>query len=220
MIAADDPRHGLVAGHNAGCRCDPCDLAKYRYDKQRKAELHVTGQRRTVPTYRITRRIEALQALGWSLRLIAAEAGVTHSHLHEKAGRKFSWRTTFDAIDEAYQRLSMTLPPETTAGERSGAVRTRNSAHRKGYAPPLAWDDIDTDEEPNASPQNADWEHEVDEAMVLRVVNEGGRRPRRLTNAEATECVRILIARGHNSTVIYEVYGLQANRYFRIERAA
>jgi hypothetical protein len=220
VIAPDDPRHGTVRGHNASCRCDPCDLAKYRYDKQRKAELHATGERRVVDSYRVKRRIEALQALGWPLRRIAVEAGVTHNHLTEHGRRKFAFRATFDAIDQAYQRLSMTLPPETTTGEKSGAARARNNARRKGYAPPLAWDDIDTDVEPNATPQNPDWEHDIDEAMVLRVVNEGGRRPRRLTNAEARECVRILIDRGHNSTVINEVYGLQANRYFQIERGA
>jgi hypothetical protein len=121
-----------------------------------------------------------------------------------------------EAIAAVYGELCMTPAPNAGINNHVRAV-----AWRHGWAPPLAWDAIDDPNEvPNPSPQNPDWEHEIDEAMVLRVVNEGGRRPRRLTNAEATECVRILIDRGHSSTVIQDVYGLKAERYYRIERAA
>jgi hypothetical protein len=213
MIPADDPRHGSVRGHNAGCRCDPCDLAKYRYDKQRKAELHNTGQRRTVPAYRIQRRVEALQALGWPLRKIAAEAGVTHNHMTDL--RKFAWRSTFEAIDGAYRRLSMTFPPETTAGEKSGVVRTRNHARRNGYAPPLAWDDIDDPDETPAeaySPRGrAVKPRPVDDVVVDRILS-GRVVPS--TNAERREVVRRWMADGRSYRALEALTGWRVERYF------
>jgi hypothetical protein len=225
VIADDDPRHGTVQGHNARCRCAPCDLAKYRYDKQRKAELHATGQRRIVPAYRIQRRVEALQALGWSLRKIADEAGVTHNHMTDV--RKFAWRTTFDAIDGVYQRLSMTFPPETTAGEKSGAVRTRNHARRNGYAPPLAWDE-DSIDDPDAIPateeyaplRNANGDTKaipVDDVVVDRILS-GRVVPS--TNAERREVVRRWMTDGRSYRALEALTGWRVERYYDSSDAA
>jgi hypothetical protein len=42
-----------------------------------------------------------------------------------------------------YERLSMTLPPETTTAEKCDATRSRGIARRNGWLPPLAWNNID-----------------------------------------------------------------------------
>jgi len=90
-----------------------------------------------VPTIGATRRVQALVAIGWTLTAIATQCG--HRHL------QWAWElahATSPAISEAshwaiadtYERLSMTL---------GGSKRAVNMAARYGWAPPLAWEDID-----------------------------------------------------------------------------
>jgi hypothetical protein len=169
-VLPDDKRHGTTAGHNAGCRCEPCCAAKLAYDKRRRLDA-ANGKPRKVPAYRVTRRVEALQALGWSLRRIAAEAGVTYNHLAEYGyDRDAVYADHFEKIDAAYRRLCMTLPPEDTPGQRSGAQRTRSHARRNGFLPPLVWDDIDDPAE-----QPTDWQYRpADRTEQLRDLAEQG----------------------------------------------
>lgn len=149
-MSPDDPRHGSPAGHNAGCRCEPCCAAKLAYDKRRRFDL-MQGRDRTIPAWRLTRRIEALQTRGWSLRAIAAEAGVTHNHLVTYGrSRNRVYAAVFYKIDDAYERLAMKEPRQVTRGEKSGVARTKNFARRNGLVPPLAWIDID---DPNERPR-------------------------------------------------------------------
>lgn len=168
-IAADDPRHGTSAGYIAGCRNECCWRAKQRYDKRRRLELLTTGQYRTVSNVGSIRRIQALQYLGWSVPKIAEHVGISDRHLYNLHRHPTIYTSTAAAIAAAYERLAMLLPPETTTGERISAVRARNHARRNGWAPPLAWDDIDDpSERPNvghstslyrASELAAEWDH-------------------------------------------------------------
>ena len=140
----DDPRHGTNAGHKAHHAhgeppCEPCKLA---HAKARKRWLHArrNGQPAYVPALGTQRRIRALQALGWPIETIAAEAGWVHGNSVTSIFQFESiQRRTRDRIANVYERLSATPGPSS---------RTRILATRKGYAPPLAWDCIDTDEEP------------------------------------------------------------------------
>jgi hypothetical protein len=209
-----DDRHGKINTYkNLKCRCDACSLANRRYEKRRLLLAH-RGAAPRLSSLGFQRRVRALAAIGHPSSAVADALGIARGNLSVKLRSPYVYRATHNAMCAIYDELCMT--PRTDHLGRRTAAR----AHRNGWASPLAWDDIDTDEAPTYGDQNPDWEHSIDEAMVLSVINEGGRRPRRLTNAEARECVRILIDRGHNSTVINEVYGLQANRYFQIERGA
>lgn len=152
-MSPDDPRHGTTAGHNAGCRCLPCRRAKLRYDKQRRAD-ELSGKPRRVPAWRVARRLEALQALGWPLRRLGAETGIRFNHLNLIRDRETVTLATFRAVDEAYERLCMSSPPMLTPGQRSGITRTRKSAAARGFLPPLAWTNID---DVNESP--TDWQY-------------------------------------------------------------
>lgn len=146
---ADDERHGTSAGYIAGCRDECCLRAKVRYDKQRRWELHTTGKYRKVPSFRVIRRIRALQALGWSVPQIAKRCDMSFQHLYMLSRHETAYVTTLETIVGVYDVLSMSLPPETNMGERIGASRARNHARRMGWPPPLAWSDIDDpDEEP------------------------------------------------------------------------
>lgn len=91
------------------------------------------------------RRIQALACLGWSISEQARRLGWTVANYANLQNRNQVSAKTARAVRALYDELSM-----TPAGERPGAERARRDAVRKGYQPPLAWDDdlIDlTDEE-------------------------------------------------------------------------
>lgn len=82
------------------------------------------------------RRVQALVAIGWTLTEIAAEAGWTVGNLSGlvSAGERVTAGTA-RAFAAVYDRWSMT--PRTGAS----ADRARRFAARRGWLPPLAWDD-------------------------------------------------------------------------------
>jgi transcriptional regulator with XRE-family HTH domain len=111
-----------------------------------------------VPIRGITRRVQALNALGWSLRVIAENAGLSESELQNIANgaNRFVMTNTADAIHRVYEDMSMRLPRAVTRPERSAVGRARNSAAARGFVPPLAWDDIDRDPHPITVPDVKD----------------------------------------------------------------
>jgi len=160
-LCDDDPRHGTLAGHAAGCRCDACDLAKLRYDKRRKLD-HATGKPRRAPAWPTVRRIRALQALGHSLPAIADAAGLNRRSINNPTFRgETVYVSTAHGVDKAYRALCMTRP------EGFYADRGRRAAARKGWAPPLAWDDID---DPTETPPSHQGDGGVDPVVVERVL--------------------------------------------------
>jgi hypothetical protein len=90
------------------------------------------------------RRIQALQAAGWTHAHLAARSGVRTSLVLSQPGR---WVTAALAakVAAAYDELAMTGGP---------SARTRSRAAAKGWPPPLAWDD-DTIDDPAAEPAAA-----------------------------------------------------------------
>lgn len=98
------------------------------------------------------RRVQALVALGWSERHIAAQMPVSYSHLAKviQGTHEVTARTAAKAR-AVYDRLWDQAPPETTRGERIVAARSRARAARSDWPPPLAWDDDEIDD-PAASP--------------------------------------------------------------------
>ena len=142
-MSPDDPRHGTTAGHNAGCRESCCGEAKTRYDKRRRWEA-LQGQSRLVPATGTRRRVRALQAIGYSFPAIGEAASISPKTVADLCYRsKRLDPETARAIAVAYELLCMTP-------RRGGyATRSRRAAAQKGWAPPLAWDDID---DPNEHP--------------------------------------------------------------------
>lgn len=103
------------------------------------------------------RRLKALMALGWTQSDIAAELGITASRvgfITNKYPRVY--RQTAQAVSELYDRWSMIVPADTGPRRRGHNMRheiARRMAARKGWLPPLAWDDIDDpDEDPKSRP--------------------------------------------------------------------
>lgn len=164
---ADDPRHGRTEGFHAGCREECCRRAIARYQKGvrlRKAR----GTTWAIPAVGAQRRIQALMALGWTSSDIATAAEWNNRNdvlriLNGQKGKPTKWveRTTHNTICRVFEQLAMHFP--APAAHRA---RTRAMALRKGYAPPLAWDNID---DPREIPQGIDAEGRNTSIKATRV---------------------------------------------------
>lgn len=135
-------QHGTTADYRAGCRCDQCRAANTRYSNYRRWDI-LNGVERRVNVTPTRRRVQALHCLGWTLEAIAEAAGYRSLQAINRAlSRQRITPTTAERIATAYEALSMTVGPSDAA---------RRRAQRLGFAPPLAWDDIDTDLEPRGT---------------------------------------------------------------------
>jgi transcriptional regulator len=108
------------------------------------------------------RRIQALGAMGWSQHWIADQLGVTvqavGSYRTPKRARVFI--STARTIRDLYEGRSMTTGP---------CVRAARWAKSRGWAPPLAWDNIDDPtEQPNLG---ATVDLEMDDVAILRATH-------------------------------------------------
>ncbi|MER6605828.1 hypothetical protein ABT282_07895 [Streptomyces sp. NPDC000927] len=104
-----------------------------------------------------TRRARALVAIGHSLNTLTRETRLARSTVGRVTSGCSSWiaAETAQVVAETYERMSGTL---------GASDRSRAYAQRNGWAPPLAWDDID---DPNEVP---DFGEEVP-AYVANVEN-------------------------------------------------
>lgn len=159
----------------------------------------------------IQRRLRALTRVGWSMAALAPHVGLAQDTLRDirsSDNRTFVRQEVAAAITDGYERLCMSRP----IGR--GAARARNTAAAQGWAPPLAWDDIDHDDAPAVPVKVANHEQQIDDVVVDRVVR-GERRPRKLTSAESAAAVQRLVAMGLSTTVIETQYGFKVERYYR-----
>lgn len=160
MISPEDPRHGLLSGWAAGCLDECCMRAKRRYDKRWQVDAD-RGIRRIVGATGTRRRIQALQAIGWPTDALAAELGLGRNGLRMITSRDRVRRSTAVRVAKLYQRLWMTEGPSS---------RVRVVAQRKGWLPPMAWDDIDHPGEGHHQVPAHHRDQEVDRVVVDRAL--------------------------------------------------
>jgi hypothetical protein len=112
-----------------------------------------------VPAIGVLRRIQALHAIGHTGPQIAADAGVSLNAIRSIGYHRSTnvRAATAQKIDATYERLCMVRP------EGQYANRARSMATRRGWAPPLAWDDID---DPNETPHG--WEYSTEKQQSRR----------------------------------------------------
>jgi transcriptional regulator with XRE-family HTH domain len=81
---------------------------------------------------------------------LAQRLGVTQQSVNNlaKIPQAYVRRSTAERIAALYDELSMQLPDESTPTGRKNASYARTVARKRGWLPPLAWDDIDQDESP------------------------------------------------------------------------
>lgn len=121
-------------------------LMSVRLDLSRlppKSNVDVTGSRR---------RVQALAWCGWSLQLQAARYGMdaTRFRIHRPETRLI-WKGNADSIRAVYEELWDQDPPQATTQELRVVRFTKTWALKKGFMPPLAWDD-ETIDDPDAEP--------------------------------------------------------------------
>ncbi|HEY1178253.1 MAG TPA: hypothetical protein VGF17_19025 [Phytomonospora sp.] len=105
------------------------------------------------------RRVQALYALGWTCPEIGARMGVSGARVGHILNGLYGRVTpeTAARVRAVYDELGMTVPqdkPMVRRGDCPIHERARRDARRRGYAPPLAWDD-DTIDDPAARPDRA-----------------------------------------------------------------
>jgi hypothetical protein len=121
--------------------CEPCKAAHSAYRQQHRNRVYLNRGNLMRDATGTRRRIQALMRMGWTAAHIA-EVAVPHL---SSAGR---WvyavmyepavtPATYEAISRAYDALSH---------RRGPSQNSANRAMRKGWPPPLAWDDIDDPE--------------------------------------------------------------------------
>jgi hypothetical protein len=150
------------------------------------------------------RRVQALVAIGWTHQLLAAQLGRTATNLKRSLASEQVTAHTAGQISDLYERLWDSRPPHATAQDRAQIDATRTGAREQGWLPPLAWEDIDTDPDPEPhdrhdrhDPHRGDTDPDyLDEIAIELAVAGEGIRLDRLTPAEQDEVVRRLTNRG------------------------
>lgn len=158
-MAADDPRHGSRRGYYAHRRegspaCGSCKRAAAAAEA-RYVMLRNQGVQSRLSPVGVQRRLRALVAMGYTWRSLDGHLG--YHNMAEKWGNhdlRYVFPSTVAKVAAVYDKLSMTFPPATTSVERAGITKARGLARRKGWPPPLAWNDIDDPTE-----QPIDWHY-------------------------------------------------------------
>lgn len=93
--------------------------------------------------------MRALVCRGWGARAISDAQGIPEADTARMLTGELARVTPgmAAAAAAAYERLWDRQPPERTRAERQRARAARERARRNGWAPPMAWDDDDLDDE-------------------------------------------------------------------------
>lgn len=207
----DDPRHGEPAGYDAGCRNACCRAAAAAYERQRRYDAILGRPARTMPAIGTQRRAQALVALGYTFGDIARELGVSHDRGRALCVRQLAYirTTTAIAVADLYERLCMTPAPDGWHASYARTVATRH-----GWAPPLAWDNID---DPNEQPSGLTTSPirfqptEPDMCLVDRILDGSWREP--CSPVDKAEVVRRWVAAGRPVADLERRTGWNAYRY-------
>lgn len=161
--------HGTHARYCKGCRCPSCTEGHRKYCIIWTAGME-RGHLRTVDSTITARKLQALVALGWSYPEIGARLGVKKprvGHLVRQMHKTVT-KTTAAQVDAVYRELCMQTPPARTGQERYAIARAKIAAGRFGWAPPLAWDDIeDIDATPDLGSESTGGGADIDEWLWL-----------------------------------------------------
>lgn len=187
-------QHGTrIAYVMDSCRCFPCALAYSRVRQILKTQLTYHEHDWRAPEA-IQRRLQALQATGWTHTALARELGMSRQAVAALSSRPRdrSYDHTLAAVAAVYDRLWDVRPTGVSAD------RCRTRAARLGYLPPLAWDD-DFIDDPRAGVETTATGG-VDPVAVERAID--GHPPVTLTKAERELATVRLAQRGYSASEI------------------
>lgn len=100
----------------------------------------------------VTRRVQALCRLGYSMPTIAAACGVSHDTIADLRTNVpvFVSRKVRAGVVAGFAELEMKTPGQAGDYQRRSVTRALGHAERMGWPPPMAFDDID---DPTEQPQ-------------------------------------------------------------------
>lgn len=102
------------------------------------------------------RRLQALVAIGYSISSLGRRLGITVSNMDGPMGGTAEVTAeTARKVRALYEELWATPVVADEWHAKSAGQRARNLAKRRGWAPPMAWDD-DTIDDPSAKPEGID----------------------------------------------------------------
>lgn len=173
-VCPADHTHGATStcylNHKCGCKGCLTARTEYQYWARGLRRAGRTDVFDSIVDGRgVRRRIQALMALGYSAHRIGQRLDVTADAVLNWLDVDRVRKSTLARIDAVYEQLAGRIPPMDTPGNRASAHRTRNLAARRGYLPPLAWDDIDEDESA-PQPEESD---EIDVVAVELAITDG-----------------------------------------------
>lgn len=151
-----------------------------------------------IPARATHRRLQALVARGWSQSKLARRLGMQRGNFGQMMKRPHVSVRLHRQVAALYEELWSIEPPRGDSHDEAAYVRAVGYARERRWLPPLAWDDIENDEEPpvpDAEDQDLD---EV--AIELACSGEGVR----LSAAERRSAVTILNGRGLSDRAIAE----------------
>lgn len=139
-------QHGQLYTYNKHrCRCRQCRDAKRRYTARLRRDIAYNRRPARVPTIGARRRLQALACLGWTTDDVARRIGMQGHYLGITLRRQATiTRELHERISEVYEELWDQQAPPSHDGRSVRAV-----AARLGWAPPMAYDDIDHDDAPS-----------------------------------------------------------------------
>jgi hypothetical protein len=147
-------RHGGAAAYrHHGCRCPQARAAHARGQREWRKRRYLEGGPLLVDATGTRRRLQALAAIGWPPRALAERLGIQPDNILRRHRVRVG---TARLVAAVYDQLSMTPGPDT---------RSAAAARRRGWAPPLAWDD-DSIDDPAARP-HADGEGRAADDPVI-----------------------------------------------------
>jgi hypothetical protein len=142
------------------------------------------------------RRLQALITVGWPHDELAARLGRSSAGLRRSMLNDSVTAQTARDVSALYEQLWKLHPPHTTDDQRAAADAAMVFAAERGWLPPLAWDDIDTEPDPQHHSAHSQTDDDLDEIAIERAVAGDGVRLEDLTPAEQDEVVRRLTERG------------------------
>ena len=156
------------------------------------------------------RRIQALVARGWSQSKLAEMLGINRGNFGTMMQRDQVFARTHRQVAALFDELWDVEPPREEWRDRIAYSRAIHYARARRWLSPLAWDDIDTDEEP---PVVGEVEDDVD--MVAVELACAGERVR-LSVAERRAAVAHLHDGGYSDPAIAERLRVTTKTVLRI----
>lgn len=185
------------------CRCGPCTTAHTDAARERRRAIVYGTHRGHIDATGTIRRLRALVAIGHSGNQIAEALNVDPSWIRAlyRGDHPLVHEDTADLFAALYERLQGTPGPSDAA---------RRMAVRRGWVPPLAWEDGAIDD-PAASPVEASPTGEtiVDWVVVERALKGN---PATLTSLEKHHAVHAGRAKGMGFSAIADALRMSLSR--------